>query len=421
MGKRLVACLNQREGTNYTVREFFDSVYVPLFFGSSRMLQFVNNSPFAQKFTSQKRKFTVELMDECLREVHNKVQNNQPDASFFLGGPASGVDDKTSGQVTSMGITVPKEDIYASWIGAALGLTIGGGETLLIDSADVLLTTYDGWASYRQFLDQTPTMDPFKINSWNGQWVASQMADQAYFDLKPNTDGTAPEPERWVQLLFALNHHYRERPIRHLLAYVYKFGKTNETLGFVRLNLSDVRRLVDLYRQLFTVPPGMQPKSFEAIYETTESFRFACGRTEIGLRALKPKDVFKGDTGIPKCPKATDPTSQIAFDTYQTWIIAMLNNKDLLPRAEELAAALNQFQKQDVRLKNVNKQMVEELLGKRNRREFIEELTKLLEKDSSNCDLFERVVEDLLSLSSDNVPLFLTLLRFKYAAAKAES
>ena len=421
IGKRLVESLNRRDSTNYTVREFFDIVYVPLFFGSPKMLQYVNNSPFDQAISKQKKPFTIKLQEECLKQVHSKVQDQAPDASFFLGGPASGSMETTSGQVTSMRVPISAEDIYASWIGAALGLTVQGGMILLIDAEDVLLATYDGWSKYREFLEQTPTLKPLQVNAWNGQWVASQM-QQAY-DFYPtlDKDHAALETQKWVRLMFSLSYHYRDRPINCLLAYVYSLGQSNTTLGFVQINLSEVNRLVQTYQQLFTVPKGMEHADFARLYETAESFRFACGRTEIGLRALKPLDVFKGEKGIPTSPKATDTEKQIAFDIYQTWIIAMLNNKEMMPLAGELATALNGFRQQDTRLKNVKAQMIEELLGKKNRRDFIDEIAKLLEEDSSNCEIFERVVSELMSLSPDNVPLFLTLLRFQYAVAKAKS
>lgn len=421
IGKRLVACTNKRDGTAYTVREFFDKVYVPLFFGGGRLLQNVNNSPFDQAITKKKQAHTPELVLSCLQQVHAKVQGQKPDASFFLGGPASGSLETTSGQVTSMKVPVQEEDVYASWIGAALGLTVQGGMALVIDADDVLLETYDGWKAYRRFLDQTPKIKPLQVNTWNGQWVAQRMRNLSFSDPVTDKDGVALQTQPWVQLLFALGDHYRDGAERRLLAYVYALGQSNTTLGFIRLNLPEVNRLVDLCRQLFTVPAGLPPKRFETIYETAQSFRYACERTEIGLTALRPKDVFKAQSGIPVPPNATDADKQIAFDTYQTWIIAMLNNKDLMPRAEELASALEKFQKQDVRLKTGNMQMVKELLDKKNRREFIEELAKILEKDGANCDLYERIVADLMSLSSDTVPLFLTLLRFKYAAAKAKS
>lgn len=420
IGKRLVECVNRRDGTAYTVREFFDTVYIPLFFGNARMLQYVNNSPFDQALGKQKKLLTDELIKACLSEVHSKAENSEPDGSFFLGGPSSKKEDGTSGQVTAMQIPVLEEDVYASWIGAALGLTVQGGMILLVDAEDVLLATYDGWFKYREFLMQTPTLKPLQINAWNGQWVTSKLGKAGDFQPTLDKDHAALETQKWVRLIFSLSYHYRDKPTNRALAYVYSLGQSNTTLGFVQINLSEVNRLVQLYRQLFTVPEGMEAADFERLYNTAESFRFVCGRTEIGLRALKPQDVFRGEKGVPATPKSTEGEKRLAFDTYQTWIVAMLNNKDLMPLAGELAKALNAFQMQDTRMKNVKSQMVEELLGKKNRRDFIGELAKLLEEDASNCELFERVVNDLMSLSPDNVPLFLTLLRFQYAVAKAK-
>ena len=423
IGKRLVECINRRDGKTYTMRSFFDDEYVPLFFGSDRMLQNVNNSPFDQAITKQKKPFTQQLKEDCLKQVHAKVQSQVPDASFFLGGPASGSTETTSGQVTSMRVPVSEEDVYASWIGAALGLTVQGGMILLIDAEDVLLATYDGWAEYRKYLDQTPKLKPLQINAWNGQWIAGKFSDDLWGGAwRPNLDkdNAALVTQKWVQLLFSLSYHYRESLTRRLTAYVYSLGQSNTTLGFVQLNITEVEQLVDLYRRLFEVPNGMQHSNFVNLYETAESFRFACTRTEIGLRALKPKDVFNAEKGIPKAPINSDTEKRTAFDTYQTWIIAMLNNEEFIKRAEELAFALNQYGQQGTRLKTDNGRMVEELLNKKNKLGFIDELTKLVEKDSSHSELFDRVTNDLMLLSADKVPLFLTLLRLKYAIAKAK-
>ena len=420
IGKRLVECLNRRQGTHYSVDEFFDQVYVPLFFGSGRLMQNINNSPFDQAFTKQKKAFTDALRDECLAVVHTKAGTHAPDASFFLGGPAAGTTETTSGQVTSMRIPVTTDDVYASWIGAALGLTVQGGLTLLVNDDDVLLATYDGWGEYRRLLDQTPSLKPLQVNAWNGQWIANRMGKPMPFQPAVDDRGEALRTLPWVQLMFALSYHYREGPNRQLLAYVCSLGQTNQTFGFVRLNLPQVRRPVDLYYQLFTVPPGLPPAAFELLYETERSLRLACESAEIGLRALKPRDLFHAEKGVPKAPNSADQEKQLAFDTYQIWIIAMLNNKELLDRAAELAAALHSFRQRDDRGKTRNKQLVEDLLGKKNRRDFIEALTALLEEDAGNLELFERAVSDILALPVDNVPLFMILLRFKYAAATAK-
>jgi len=421
IGKRLVACVNRRDGTGYTVRQFFDEVYIPLFFGRPRLLQNINNSPFDQAITKQKKPHTTELIQECLQIVHGKVRDLEPDASFFLGGPASGNVETTSGQVTSMRLPVSSDDVYASWLGAALGLTVQGGLTLLIDSDDVLLTTYDGWPMYRQYLDQVPKLKPLQVNAWNGQWVAHATGRNpgAMFDPIRKEDDSALEMQGWVQLLFALSYHFRDSSVRQLLTYVYSLGKSNTTVGFVRLNLPEVRRPVDLYQQLFTVPEGMAHARFEALYNTEKSFYAACQQTEIGLRAIKPRDIFGAEKGIPKTLTGDDAERALAFHTYEVWIIAMLNNKELSDHTEALAAALNEFVRRSERGTMGRTNMVKGLLEKRNRREFIEGLAELLSEDSSMCDVFESAVSDLLSLSTDSVTLYLTLLRFKYAAVQA--
>lgn len=424
IGKRLVECVNRRDGTAHTVREFFDGIYVPLVFGDARMLQNVNNSPFDQAITKQKKPFTTQLQADCLEKVHAKVQGQAPDASFFLGGPASGSIETTSGQVTSMQVPISEEDIYASWIGAALGLTVQGGMILLIDAEDVLLATYDGWFKYREFLTQTPKLKPLQINAWNGQWLAEQFSDNFWglaWQPALDKDNAALTTQTWVQLIFALSQHYKDSPLHRLTSYVYSLGQTNTTIGFVRLNITEAAELVNLHQRLFTVPEGMQVADFERLYDTAESFRFACGRTEIGLQALKPQDVFRGEEGVPSVPKSTEAKNRLAFDTYQTWIIAMLKNEELLTRAEEMAAALYQFQQQDQRMKTKKREMVEKLIKTKTWKDFVEELTEILGENSDNGELFNQVVSDTASLTSDKIPLFLTLLRFKYASMKANS
>jgi len=99
----------------------------------------------------------------------------------------------------------------------------------------------------------------------------------------------------------------------------------------------------------------------------------------------------------------------------------MLNKEELLTLAEELAGTLYGHQKAGRRTTNVDKQAVENLLEKRNAREFIDSLTHIVDADPDNAKCYERIVSELVALSPDKVPLFLTLLRFKYAAVKAKS
>ncbi len=481
IGKRLVECVNEHFGRTYTIYEFFNEIYAPLFFGSAKILQHVGNSPFFQRLNvgtidytrkmnegmsvtqlkkeaktdaaaryklgllyyegegvgrnkTEAQKWFYKATKLCVKEINKKINDSAPDASFFLGGPAAGIDNTTSGQVTSMQIPITREDIYASWLGAACGMTVEGGFTILIDSKDVLLAIFEGWKEYRNYLNQTSQLKPLQINTWNGQWVTYKMrglSDKFAPNAKTEKGVSKLVTQSWIQLLFALSFHFNESQ-DPLLAYVYSLGKMNRTIGFVKLNLPSVRRPVDFYNKLFTVPDGLPAYAFEELYQTETAFEKACLMTEIGLRAIKPKDIFNADNKVPKPPTNVKTKlaskeeniayakKKLAFQTYQTWIIAMLNNKDLYQHANDLAKALQRFQQQSTRGKTTRKQMVQEILDKKNLRDFIDVLTGIVNEDDSERATFEQIVIDILALPVEKVPLFLTLVRFSYAVTEKQ-
>lgn len=432
IGKRLIDCYNRRERTMHTPRSFFDEVYFPLFFDSERYLQNVNNSPVDQAYKQRgKKPLSVERRQECLAEIHRKANDEIPDASFFIGGAAATLEATTSGQVTDLALPTEPDDIYTSWIGAALGIGIAGGLSLLLDAEDVILATYDGWSQYRRTLDQTDNLKPMQINTWNGQWLTYRFSN----DYSPGV--TMPRSERmnkssgayelttrsWVQVVFALARHYRSAPQRELTAYVYALGQTNSTFGFVRLNLPEVRRPVDLYQILFPTPAGQQPKEFESLYETEFSFITACQMGNVGLRSIQPRKLQQfmprqNDAGsVPK--KAKTAEEEITFQIYQTWIIAMLNNKELLDQAEQAAKALHAFTKKATRGRQTHASLVRNVLEAGSRKKFIDELTSILEEEGDDKELLNKVVTSIITMPTGNVPLFLSLLRFKYAYLSA--
>src|SRR5690606_2094102 len=149
--------------------------------------------------------------------------------------------------------------------------------------------------------------------------------------------GTPP----WIKVIFALA---RENAADAQISYVYSFGQTNTTIGFICLDLPEVSRLPDLYQRLFGKHDQRDRGNLEAMYETQFGFATACQQGAIGLRAIEPKNLRKcmpvrRDPGaLPKTPKKE--SDDITFKIYQTWIIAMLNNDDLLRQAQQAAEAL---------------------------------------------------------------------------------
>ncbi len=100
--------------------------------------------------------------------------------SIFVGSAAKDVAGTTSGQVSSINVLADKDEMYASWIGEALGIGVSGGIVMLIDEPEILWALYSGWKQYRTFLNQTPNVKDKQIETWNGQWLCHCF--QPYFD-----------------------------------------------------------------------------------------------------------------------------------------------------------------------------------------------------------------------------------------------
>ena len=427
IGKRLIELYNQREQTQHTAASFYKEVYYPLFFDDNRFLQLVNNSWFDQAYM-RKRKvpLTAEIRAEALRKQLTKIENETPDGSFYLGGGAADATAKTSGQVNNLIIDIPSEDVYASWIGDALGVGVAGkgNFSLLVDSNEVILTLYDGWQWYRKYMSETPLLKAHQVNTWNGWWLinafnprfnsANPFRSQPEVDTKEGIVCLQTQP--WIQVIFVL----AQKLVKATTAYAYSFGKMNTTLGFVQLQLDEVQYEIDLYNRIIGETAGLNNKSLSEIYETQFGFERACLQGSIGLRALEPAKLreympsFKG----PAKPFKNVQENQL-FKIYEIWIIAMLNNEQLLQKAQDLAEALTSFSPEEQRTRTKS-QSVTNFLNSGSRRELVTNATKLVEESPESAQELDEACNELVKLPKQDFPLFMALLRLKYAVAEAK-
>ena len=255
VGKRFVESFNHKESTNHSAKSFFDEVFFPLFFSGSKHLLYVNNSPTTQGATKNLP------IQELLSKIHEKVDQGSRDASMFIGAAASDPTQTTSGQVTGIAFDISEEEVYASWIGFGLGVTVEGGLSLLFDSEEVNFALFEGWQGYRNFLNETSDLKGNQINTWNGQWLTFRLGNNWHPDYlyKPVSDGKQLLTQSWTTLLFSLANQF---PKTSLGGYVYAFGQMNRTVGFIRLELPKVRSLSDIYRANFETPMGLRSNFF---------------------------------------------------------------------------------------------------------------------------------------------------------------
>lgn len=429
IGKKFLDFYNHKKNTNLSAKQYFESILFPLFYDDKKYLQSPANTPLFQ-LIAQNKTHDPKERSEKKKEIADKIKKFSesdekfPDMSFAIGYPSADLLGTTSGQVTSLNLPLDEEDMYTSWIGAAFGIGIQGGLNILIDHVEILTSVEEGWRLYREYVNENEGIDN-KIESWNSAWITHRFSDDwDYSHPRANFQPlsiykkgeTIIERSKWIQILFALAKHF---PNEILTAYVYSLGQMNKTVGFVQIRLPEIFQLSELYKVLFEKQTGLTNKKLAQLYETEYGFSVACERFSlIGLRAMEPKDLKKfmpgySNKSLPKLK--TDENSLINYSIYITWIIAMLNNKELLDLAEKTAAALKKFiaDEKKVRLNRTN--AIEAFLNSKNRKEFIRGITEIMELDPSMSSISNELVNQImLNIATENIPLFVTLLRFKY-------
>ena len=94
--------------------------------------------------------------------------------------------------------------------------------------------------------------------------------------------------------------------------------------------------------------------------------------------------------------------------------MAMLNNQDLWDKAQEFASELYKYSSSGNRAKTVNVNKVKMVLEANNKMNFMKGMADIVE-DVENVEKMKEMASIVNAMPSDNVPYFLTLIRFHYA------
>jgi hypothetical protein len=426
IGKRFVQVVNEREGKQLSAQEYFDTAFFSLFYDHARYLQSPASTPLFQLIAQKKTHDTDSRIDAKLK-LSKKIlefanNNGEPEMSFGLGYPSADDNATTSAQITSLKLPLQADDMYASWIGAGFGIGLPGGLAIAFDKREILSALAEGWTLYRDFVNQTAGLEN-KVDTWNGIWLTHRF-DEYFNPALPKanfqpvgSDGTMERPD-WTDIVFALAEQF---PKETLTGYVYSFGQMNKTVGFVRLALPEVGRFK---QHLFGNLSPEQRERVKALYKTQYGVLAAVERFSVlGLQALEPKDLrkFMREKNAATSLK-NDDKSQLTYNIYIAWISAMLNNQQLLDLAQEAAQTLHSYAAGSKGAKTDRGNRVNELLGSANRKRFIDTLTDIVDDDATIAPVSDKLVHALMTdIPPDNVPLFVTLVRFKYALPQVKN
>ncbi|SEM48346.1 hypothetical protein SAMN04488505_104523 [Chitinophaga rupis] len=418
IGKTFLNAYNEKYKSNYDAKGFFVEKYFPLFFDEEKYMQWITNSPFVQGIkkgippsaTERKQKLSVLI---------EKVANSAADASIAIGFPSLDMTATTSGQLTNLELPLNEKDVYLSWIGSGLGVGIQGGLSILFDTPLLLLDIFDGWGIYRDYLNRTSQLRGNQINTWNGQWIAHRYDPRLYDQQDPTAQftgisstkdgGLEISTQSWTAIMLGI---CRTFPDSQLTGYVYNLGQTNTTIGFIPFRLPQIKRPIDLYEKYFGTS---QKAEAEQLFGTAFGFTKACQMGSIGIHAMEPKGlrdfIEKGKTPV---YNEQDEERKLNFHTYQIWLLAMLNNEQLWESAQQFATSLNQYALSSEKGKKDKSNQVKAVLSSISQKQFLDNLTIIVEDNTIQTN-YEEMARLIHMMPKDNVPYFLTLIRFHFA------
>lgn len=433
VGKTFLDAYNQKYQKNLSPKEFFVDEYFELFYNHPKYLQWVINSPFVQMKSNQKLEtISVEERKEKLLNLHEKIVNEEPDASFALGFPASETKEyaSTSGLVSDIKFEVTRDDIYLSWIGNGLGIGVASGFTILFNDPVITLRIFEGWKIYRKYLNDL-TLDKLRgnqINTWNGQWLTYSLKDnfRADFDFtmlqdedifKVDLNLVEVNTVNWSQLFFSLSQLY---PDGELMAYVYSFGQTNKTIGFIPFYLKSGSRIIEVYNKLFGKNYKIEKKQFEGLFGM--HFKRACELGSLGLLSLRPESLTKY-MNESKNISFIKNEDTLNYHAYKTWLVAMLtrNKDEITDYTLELAKTILRYRNEGSKMDRKN--LIEkDLLASKSKKGFIDALTVMV-KDINVQDLetVKKLKDEVHLMTQEEFGYFCTLIKFDYAFIEKQS
>lgn len=423
IGNMFLEAYNEKFKTSYDTKTFFVEKFHKMFFDHDKHMMYVTNSPFVQKLPKEescilgKLKFeSKEKRQQRLTTLLDKIQSNRADSSIAVGYPASDIFRDSSSQVPDIKRITSEGEMYASWIGAAFGVNVSGITTFFFDK-EILIDIYEGWKWYRKALDETKLLKGKQINSWNAHWLIYRY-DALDYDSEENPMDNMDCIEEnkgllriksipWTLLFIKLAEKKQEDQI---MTYLCRLGKMNETFGFVQFYLKQILRPIEMYVFLF----GMNNvKEAEVLWGTEIGFEVACGAGVIGVKAMQPKGLQEFLTPE-KGKKVLNEKNKINYQTYISFIMAMLNDKELFRKTQKLVKLLQQVSVNEAGSISTKKyNLVKNLLNSKTKVQFLDSVSNI-SPYVEDKDILRDCIEDVTCMSKENLMLFFSLLRVQF-------
>lgn len=415
IGKLFLEAYNEKFGTHYDAKTFFIEIFYPLFITCRKKMLKYGNTVFGNPKLKNKTK------EELLHIFLEKINNGITDSSVSVDFPSLDPEIYASGQICYSLINIEKDDVYLSLIGQGLRIGVeddlGNWLSVLFFKKNILLDIFEGWKYYRKLLNEIEELKEGQIDLWNARWLCHKYdlldydVDNPLYDLSIGKSRDCIDMISWTKVLIRIAQNIYDNT---MMAYIYQVdtrGNTCAIIGFRQFNLNLILKPQQLYQKYFGIDNS---RNAELLWGGGIGFKTACTQGVIGIKAMEPKGLkeYINNNKPPKAPKNEE--EQININVYKIWILAMLNNEELWEKSLELAEMLKDasFDK-DKSISTKRKNLVEQLLNATKKMQFIAMATEVIPFVNEKENFIE-MVREINRMSDENVPYFLTLLRFQY-------
>lgn len=402
-GKLFCEKYNEVNNTNYTAKEIFCNVIAPLLFYGKKYLVDFNRSKFfyyLPKINKNKVQLNQETFNNVVNDFCAEVENDKYGVmtimNVFGGCAAPSIEEK--GQTTmfcySDNLYFDYNERYYTFIGSIFSFQCEGWN-IIINDKEIIWQTYLGIIEYRRELERNTNLTDKQVRAWNTAYLfakinnekTSYIIDEFYKNGKLEIN----DKINFFNFLFLINKLKGNTKIIEL----FNNGQLNKTCGVILINFEYVKRISELYKQLYA--------------EVNEDFRYADfnkvmgDKQELIKKAIKNGAIYKGFFNPLK------DVSDIKKNKFKQKYIELIMTDNEKKLAEDFAKTLKSIKKKSKT--NIHE---DELFREKNLRLFTQ---KLMDIDTN--EVFEKVIEYLFNVKdNEQIYNFLVYSEFKFKYSK---
>jgi hypothetical protein len=402
-GKLFCEKYNEVNKTNYTAKEIFCNVIAPLlFYGKKHLVNWTNSKFFVylKKLNKNKVQLNQETFNNVVNEFCNGIENDKYGVMTTMnvfGGCAIPSLEK-EGQTTmfcySDNINFNYNERYYTFIGSIFSFQCEGWN-IIINDKETIWQIYLGIIEYRKVLENNTNLSDKQVYAWNTAYLFAKTNDEktSYivdeFFKKDKLE--INDKINFFNFLFLINKLKENTKIIEL----FRSGQYNNTCGAILINFEYVKRISELYKQLYA--------------EVNEDFRYADFNKAMGYKQKLIKKAIENGAIYKGFFNPLKDVSDIKKNKFKQKYIELIMTDNEKKLAEDFAKILKLIKKKSKT--NIHE---DELFREKNLRLFTQ---KLMDIDTN--EVFEKVIEHLFNVKdNEQIYNFLVYSEFKFNFSK---